>query len=183
MMKISKHALRFFTWLTAAVVVVLFVAFWERPPIHHHDATMPNGWVGTPAPDFQLPLLDGGQVKLSDLKGQVVVLDFWAVWCPPCVEELPVSTAITDRYAKQGVKFFAINLTESPDAIHKFLDQKRLKTTVALAKDSEVGQAYGVEYIPQTVVIDRKGIIRDLDTIAPDDLPDLLPQWIESALH
>ncbi|MGN6507272.1 MAG: TlpA family protein disulfide reductase [Tepidisphaeraceae bacterium] len=172
-----------FTWLGLIVALIVFVKAWGTRPATHPTTEMPNGWIGTAAPDFTLPLVDGGVLKLSSLKGQVVVLDFWAVWCPPCVEELPRVAQITSKYADKGVHFYAINMTESPDAVRAFLRSKNIDAPVALAKGSNVTETYGIQYIPLTVVIDANGIIRHLDNISPSDVETVLPNWIESTLQ
>jgi len=125
----------------------------------------PASLVGRPAPDFTLPLLAGGQVKLSDHKGKnVVVLDFWATWCPPCRAELPVVVKLFDGYKDKGVVLIAVNLGEGPAEIRKFLRSLKLDPTVALDSRGTVGRAYQVSGIPQTVIIGRQGIVRAVHT-------------------
>ncbi len=117
--------------------------------------------VGKAAPDFELDLLDGGKVKLSDHKGKdIVILDFWATWCGPCRRAMPILVDVASRYAKRGVVFYAVNLREAPDVIKSFMQQNKVKMPVALDTTSEVAELYGVEGIPQTVIIDTNGKIQ-----------------------
>ena len=85
-----------------------------------------------------LPDLDGKTVSLAALKGHVVVLDFWATWCPACVAELPLNTAIAARYADKGVKFYAVNVDDGPGAVKAFL-KSRGWSTPATARSSSPG--------------------------------------------
>jgi len=114
-----------------------------------------------PAPDFQLQDLDGKKVKLSDYTGKVVVLDFWATWCPPCRTELPHLQKIQEEFADQGVVVLGIN-TEPPEMAEKVREfvKKEGLTFRILQGTPDVSEAYKVTGIPETVIIDRKGILR-----------------------
>lgn len=117
--------------------------------------------VGKPAPDFSLPLLAGGEMKLSDAKGKnVVVLDFWATWCPPCRAELPVVNKLLTGYKDKGVLFVAVNQGEDAATIRPFLQSMKIDPTVALDAKMSMGGPYQVTGIPQTVIIDKQGVVR-----------------------
>ena len=118
--------------------------------------------IGKPAPDFKLPGADGKMVKLSDLKGHVVLLDFWATWCGPCVESLPHLDEIYDELKDKGLKAYAVNLREAPDGVKSFVEQSKLKIPVLFDKDGAVAKLYAVNGIPQTVVIDKSGKVAKL---------------------
>lgn len=120
----------------------------------------PAALIGKPAPDFTLETLDGGKLKLADLKGKIVVLDFWTTWCPPCRKALPAVAEVADGYRQKGVVFYAINLAEAPDVVKKFVQDEKLKLTVALDRDGAVAKSYGVQAIPQTVIIGKDGTIQ-----------------------
>jgi len=92
----------------------------------------------------------------------VVILDFWASWCPPCVRGLPVVTKAANEYKDKGVVFYAVNVREDRQTIGKFLDEKKLDCPVALDKDGKVGDLYGVEGIPQTVLIGKDGRVQSV---------------------
>jgi peroxiredoxin/outer membrane lipoprotein-sorting protein len=114
---------------------------------------------GKAAPDFTLKQLDGKTVSLSDLKGSVVVLDFWATWCPPCRAGLPHIDKVAKERSADGVKIFAVNLQEDATQIQPFMQQNNLTLPVLLDSDGAVAGKYLAESIPETVVIDKKGIV------------------------
>jgi len=117
--------------------------------------------VGQKAGDFSLELLNGGKVDLACHQGKhIVVLEFWATWCRPCVAALPIQVKVTDQFKNKGVVFYAINQRERPAQIKAFLKRMKLKVAVPLDKTTHVGRLYGVSGIPQTVIIDKKGIVR-----------------------
>jgi peroxiredoxin len=117
--------------------------------------------VGEPAPEFKVALLDGHELELSKHLGkEVVILDFWATWCGPCVRALPMIIAATDKYRDKGVVLYAMNQREDADTIRPFLEQEKLDVTVALDADGKVGEQYGVEGIPQTVIIGKDGKVQ-----------------------
>jgi thiol-disulfide isomerase/thioredoxin len=115
---------------------------------------------GEPAPDFTLPLLDGGEFTLSKARGSIVILDFWATWCGPCRIAMPVLSEVSREFADKGVKLISIDLEEDPADVKAFLSQMGLDVTVALDRDSSVAQAYQVSGIPQTVIVGRDGVIQ-----------------------
>ena len=88
------------------------------------------------------------------------MLDFWATWCGPCVQELPILTEVAESYKGKGVAFFAINLRETPEQIKKFQEEKKLKFTVALDTEGDTGTAYNANAIPMLVLVDKKGVVR-----------------------
>jgi len=118
--------------------------------------------IGKPAPDFELPLLDGTKFKLSDHKDKIVVLDFWATWCGPCVMALPDYIAATSTFDESQVIFVAVNLQESPDQIRTFLSDKQLTPRVALDRSSSVAPTFQVSGIPHTVIIGQGNIVEDV---------------------
>ncbi|MEE2680741.1 MAG: redoxin domain-containing protein [Planctomycetota bacterium] len=116
---------------------------------------------GTPAPDFTLKTLDGSEeVTLSKLKGQVVVLDFWATWCAPCVAGLPTVDSVTRSFKNRGVVFYAVDLREQASRVSKFMEKKGWNFTVLMDERGDVAKAFGVGGIPHSVLIDREGVIR-----------------------
>lgn len=115
--------------------------------------------LGKDAPGFKLPLLNGGNFDLAAEKGHVVVLDFWASWCGPCVQSLPGLIQAVSAFPENQVKLIGVNQGEGPAPIKHFLEARGLKFTVAMDADQSVGQKYGVDAIPHTVIVGADGKI------------------------
>jgi peroxiredoxin len=118
--------------------------------------------VGKPAPDFQVELLDGKKFHLADSKGRVVVLDFWATWCGPCLQTMPQIDGVVHEFDDQDVELIAVNLEEPASQIRSMLERHKLQMTVALDRDGVVAAKYAAAAIPQTVLIDRDGKVARL---------------------
>ena len=118
--------------------------------------------IGKTAPDFELPMLDGTTFRLSDHQDKIVVLDFWATWCGPCVMALPDYIAATSKFEESKVIFVAVNLQESSDEIRTFLSDKQLSPRVALDRSSAVAPTFQVSGIPHTVILGLGNIIEDV---------------------
>jgi thiol-disulfide isomerase/thioredoxin len=121
-----------------------------------------SSFIGKPAPDFSLDLLEGGEFQLSEQKGHIVVLDFWASWCGPCMQSLPQVDAVVAEFAEKGVKLVAVNMQEDRTAITSALERLEIKPAVALDIDGAAAGHYQVTAIPHTVVIDANGKIARL---------------------
>ena len=141
--------------------------------------------VGNDAPDFTLARLEGEEkVKLSDLDDRVVVLDFWATWCPPCVKGMPEVQAVRD-WAKQEnkpVDVFAVNLREQPGQVRDFLKKHDLDLPVLMDDDGSAAEAYRVEAIPTTVVI-AYGKVANVHVGLAPNLQSALKSEIEAAIQ
>jgi thiol-disulfide isomerase/thioredoxin len=118
--------------------------------------------VGHSAPDFQLELHGGETFRLRDCLGQIVVLDFWASWCGPCMQTMPQIERLVRELPGDQVRLVAVNLQETPDEITSTLQRHGLETVVALDQDGVVAEKYTATAIPQTVVIDQQGNIARL---------------------
>lgn len=137
---------------------------------------------GQPAPRFALDLLNGGTMDIADKKGSVVVLDFWATWCPPCRRAMPIIAKVASRYSKQGVEFYAVNLGEQPDSARRFLQQAGLDVNVALDRNGRVAELYEANSIPQTVIIGRDGRVSRIHVGMTPNLESELDHELRSAL-
>ncbi|MDR1374449.1 MAG: TlpA family protein disulfide reductase [Treponema sp.] len=110
------------------------------------------------APDFSLPLIDGTNIRLTELKGKVVFLNFWATWCGPCRAEMPSMEVLYRRYRDQGLEILAINVQEDRETAAAFMDRFRLSFPAAL-DNGGVSRRYGIAAFPTTYIIDREGLI------------------------
>ena len=115
--------------------------------------------VGKPAPDFTVKMLKGKDFKLSKAKGKVVVLDFWATWCAPCVRSLPGVIETMEKFPDDKVELITINQGEAKKQIEQFLEIRGFKMRVGFDPEMKTGEKFGVESIPYTVVIDSKGVV------------------------
>lgn len=131
-----------------------------------------------PAPNFTLESPGGGSITLSDLEGQVVVLDFWATWCSPCVESLDHLQQLHEQHADQGVVVLAINVGETRDEVAGFVAHYGYTFTVLLDTDDRVTDTYGVQGIPHTLVVDRNGEIHFV-LGGPDAVEDLVRELLK----
>ncbi|MBN2645162.1 MAG: TlpA family protein disulfide reductase [Desulfuromonadaceae bacterium] len=112
------------------------------------------------APDFVLQDLQGQAVRLSDLRGKVVLVHFWATWCPPCRQEMPSMEALYRVLREVGVELLAINVDkEGARAVGPFLQQHPHSFPVLLDPDAVVQKAYRVDKFPETFVVDRQGVV------------------------
>lgn len=121
--------------------------------------------IGKSAPDFELTKLDGTNVKLSDLKGKKVILNFWATWCGPCQQEMPDMEAFYKEH-KENVEILAVNYTPSEkgggeEKVSNFAKEKGITFPILLDKNIDVTTAYKVITIPTSYFIDTKGVIQD----------------------
>ncbi|MBV8858904.1 MAG: redoxin domain-containing protein [Acidobacteria bacterium] len=112
-----------------------------------------------PAPDVELKTLDGKPVKVSDLRGQVVLLNFWATWCVPCRSEIPSLSAMQRDLGGRGFKVLGVTTYDSADLVRDYQKDVKQDYTVALGDDS-VANRYAVGTLPTTFIIDRQGRIR-----------------------
>jgi peroxiredoxin len=112
-----------------------------------------------PAPDFALETVDGGQIRLSELKGKVVLVNFWATWCPPCVREMPRLVRTYEQYKGQGFVLLGVNTTFQDDRakVAAFVRDQGITFPVLLDTDAEVSRLYPSRLIPSSYLIDRDG--------------------------
>ena len=115
--------------------------------------------IGTQAPDFTAQDSDR-KVILSDLRGKVVVLNFWATWCPPCVEEMPSLIQMSQKLNDKGVLVLGVSIDVDADAYHKFLTEHKVTFLTVRDADHKVPDLYGTFKWPESYVIGRDGIVR-----------------------
>jgi peroxiredoxin len=125
---------------------------------------------GEPAPDFALEDLDGNTVQLSEHLGAVVLLDFWATWCGPCLREMPVFIALDNQYGDHQLKLIGIAISDTEAKVRSYAAREGIEFSLVMA-DENVRHAYGgISAIPQTFLIDKKGIVRYSQIGSPADL-------------
>ena len=113
-----------------------------------------------PAPQFSLASRAGGEVSLADLKGQVVMINFWASWCGPCRQEFPALDQIYAKYKPMGFTLVAINVESEKADAEKFLSATPASFPILFDPDNTVSGRYGVSAMPTTVLVDRQGRVR-----------------------
>ncbi|MFO1094530.1 MAG: DUF2092 domain-containing protein [Planctomycetaceae bacterium] len=146
-------------------------------------AQEPSPLLGKPAPAIKLALLDGGDFELAEHADKsIVMVDFWATWCGPCVAELPILVKVADEYRDKGVVFCALNQDEDADTIRKFLEEQKLTFPIGLDADSTVGKDYGVPGIPMLVLIDKKGVVQSVHLGYNDGIEQALHQELDDLL-
>ena len=115
---------------------------------------------GHSAPNFTFPGLDGKMVSLADYRGQVVLVNIWATWCPPCVDEMPSMEKLYQELKEEGFEILAVSIDESgSEAVGPFVTKHKLSFPVLLDPRGEIKALYQVTGIPESYIIDKKGIV------------------------
>lgn len=131
----------------------------ESPPLGHHMSPVK----ATPiAPHFTLPDIDGNPHSMSDFKGKVVMLNFWASWCPPCVREMPSMERLYAKYNDKGFVVVGVNQWEDEDTVFEFIGRLDIEPTfpILLDRESRASELYSVKGLPTTFLIDKNGNIQ-----------------------
>jgi peroxiredoxin len=115
---------------------------------------------GGPAPPFSLSSVSGEPSTLSQFKGQVVMVNFWATWCGPCQQEMPLLDQMYKKYKPAGFTLIGVNVDKEAPAVKELLARKPVSFPVLLDPANQVSKAYHVDEMPSSVIIDRKGAIR-----------------------
>ncbi len=157
-------------WVVAicAVMVAAYILYSKRqpqviiePPAQQSQSISQSTQNTNPvAPDFTLKDLNGNDVKLSDYKGKIVILNFWAVWCKYCLVEMPDFNELNKELEKENeVVILAINSQESPDKVKDYLSSSNIDLKVLLDQDGAVTQTYGITGFPTTFFINKDGTL------------------------
>jgi peroxiredoxin len=125
---------------------------------------IPAPQAGFLAPDFELKTVEGETIRLSDLRGQAVLVNLWATWCPPCRAEMPAIEKVYNEYKDDGFIVLAVNMTtqDTPSDIAPFIREYSLTFPILLDETNSVGSAYQLRSLPSSFFIDREGIIQEV---------------------
>ncbi len=150
----KTYAHRIAKGLAAAVLVMGFggepvLGMGERVPM-----------TGTPAVDFTLTDLNGQQQRLSQYRGQIVLLNFWATWCKPCTTEMPAMQAMYDRLRDKGFVVLAVNELEDDEKVRQHIREYKHTFPVLMDRENRVANLYGVYGLPVSVFIDEAGVVQ-----------------------
>lgn len=159
------------TWLAAAAIVTLVAA-----PL---SAAMKQ----SAAPDFTLKSVDGENLKLSEHRGEVVLINFWASWCGPCRQEMPILSELHDKYKSLGFTVLGVNVEEDPGKAMKLLEEQPVSFPVLLDSNSVVSKQYDVVAMPSTVIVDRNGNMRYLHKGYKPGLEDVYLQQVRDLIR
>jgi len=155
--------------ISSIIIVLLCSGLLLTAPTVHADWQQPElssnlTPLRTPIPsaDFELLNMDEEKVKLSDYRGKVVLLNFWATWCPPCIREMPSMELLHQQVDADDFKVIAVNQMEDIDQVFAFTGQLEVDPTFTIVFDttSEVSLAYAVRGLPTTYLLDKEGNIR-----------------------
>ena len=115
---------------------------------------------GGPAVPFKLPARGGGQIELGALKGKLVLINFWATWCPPCREEMPSLTRLAQSFDPRSLEVIAVSVDDGWGPIDQFLAQPSTPFRVALDEGAKISRTYGTSKFPESYLVDRDGKLR-----------------------
>ncbi len=155
--------------LTVAFVYVIYVAIYERVVV-----------AGDSAPTFTVKTDNGRTVSVNDFGGKLLVLNFWASWCPPCVEETPSLSRFAQDYAGKGVVVLGLSVDHDEKAYREFI--QKFKPAFLTARDLKIHEDYGTFMYPETYIIDAKGKVLKKIAEPADWMAPGVTQYIDSLL-
>jgi peroxiredoxin len=143
--------------LLLAGSIALFAWAWTNE--RGDSSSGQNVEVGREAPDFILPDLQGNQIALSDHQGEVVLINFWATWCPPCRVEMPDMEAVYREHHNEGFEILGVDQREPQELVEEFVTERGFSWIFLLDEDFEVSQEYSATSIPRSILVDRDGTV------------------------
>ncbi len=147
-----KKLIKTFLLLIFLITIIIGVGFSQKQKVDENSKAI----------DFSLPDLQGRKHSLSSFKGNVVLLNFWATWCPPCRYEVPLLDKIQKEYKDKKFKIIAVSLDSDVKALENYIKNNKVSFLVLSDKNGVVGYAYSVLAIPTSFLIDKKFIIRKI---------------------
>jgi peroxiredoxin len=146
--------------VSVGIVILIFIGFRALPDSYHQGANVDLQQQAKVAPDFELKSLDGRTAKLSDYRGKIVLLNFWATWCAPCRVEMPALMDLYDKYRAQGLEIIGVSMDDGgQERVGKFVNEMKINYPILLGNSSVADNYGGLRLLPQTVIITRDGKI------------------------
>ena len=178
-MSVSPKAIGFIAF---SLVVAVFLALLARGLLEREPTTAKSGVtrVHKPAPDFAMPLPDGGQLALSEHRGEPIVINFWASWCPPCREEAPLLERAWRSYRDEDVLFVGVESRDTPEEGRAYLKEFDITYPNVVDVGGKITVDYGVIGLPVTFFVNREGIVQRRWVGAIDE--SKLETWVEEML-
>lgn len=141
--------------------------------------------IGETAPDFTLPALTPGAapIRLADYRGKVVVVNFWATWCPPCIQETPSLEKFAAQVRKDGVTVIGVSVDLYPQAIEKFVSQYHLTYPIVRDPGQRISSRYGTLKFPETYILDRQGRVAEKIISSTDWEDPRMVAFVEELAH
>jgi peroxiredoxin len=169
--------------MAAAWMLVLSCALAGCPSEKGRDAQSAAPGTQSPrlAPDFTLPDLNGRQVKLSDFRGKLIVIDFWATWCPPCEFQIPVLNSLYDSHRDRDVVILGVSVdTDGPEAVRAYTEKRQVRYEILLGNES-LAREFGAPGFPSLIIVGRDGFIRSMH-VGLVEQPELLQVLAEAGV-
>ena len=158
-------------FLAVASIVILLALNLEKP--FFAPVSLEQLKTGQAAPDFSFPGLDGKMVRLSDYRGKVVLVNIWATWCPPCVDEMPSMETLYQKFKGKSFEILAVSVDEAGvTAVAPFMKKHKLTFPALIDSKATIRTTYGITGVPESFIIDKNGILIK-KIIGPIDWADI----------
>src|SRR5579862_8771949 len=142
-----------------ATLLIIIVGMAAYIGIRQHQARPVA--IGDPAPEFSVPALPSGSLDLRSYRGQIVVVNLWATWCPPCVEETPSLEQFAEKMKAHGVAVLGISVDEDVNALQEFVKTNHISYPVGRDPDRALSARFGTYQFPETYILDRRGHVAE----------------------
>jgi peroxiredoxin len=172
----SKQVKNRFTLL--GKMLIAFASVWSFSASH----SAPSELLGSVAPDFVLRSVADGNVRLSEYRSDVVVLNFWSDWCGQCGRLMPVLNELNEQHKSSGLRVLSVDVDGEPDAAAKLAQELSLNFPLLLDAGQQVSRAYDLKRLPLTLLIDREGVVRLVQQGATGESPERLVAEVAAML-